>query len=343
MRITYLFGAGASAQALPTVTGIPQALENFINLIENDFEGSEEVFVSSLDIKRNKAKIQILTDLDWLKQASLNHSSIDTFAKKLYLTGKTRDLKRLKSTLDLYFTIEQLFKGIDFRYDLFYSTILRKKDNGDIELPTNVNCLTWNYDIQLELAATGFFQIQSPTEIEKKLNIVPFVNSRGIYQYDFAIVKLNGTASGRIRGDKFDRINIDISQFGQRLTKNDKKEILDNCMREYVRSIEFDNNIPSLMFAWEEEPLSAATREFAKSMVRLTEILVVIGYSFPNFNRDIDKMLFTSMPNLKKVIVQSASTKSVDAICQKIKALYPNSYTIESYVETDDFFIPFEF
>jgi len=343
MKITFLFGAGASANVLPTVNRMTEALENFSNLIESEFEASDDILVSSLGIKKNKAKKQVLADFEWLKQSSLNHSSIDTFAKKLYLTGNTRDLHTLKSALDLFFTVQQLLNGIDFRYDLFYSTILQRGEHNTIDLPNNVNCLTWNYDIQLELAATGFFNIQSPNEIERVLNIVPFVDNRGPYSDKFAIVKLNGTASGRIRGNKFDRLKLDLSLFGAKLSSDDRKEIIDSCIREYVRSKEFDNNIPSLMFAWENDPLSITTREFAKSMVRTTEILVVIGYSFPNFNREIDKILLTSMPNLNKIIIQSADQKSIDIISQRIKSLSPGDYQTESYVETNDFFIPFEF
>jgi len=343
MKITFLFGAGASANALPTVAQIPIELEKFTDLIKSDFDASEEILVSSLGIKRDKAKKKVLADFEWLKQASLNHASIDTFAKKLYLTGNESELKTLKSALDLFFTVRQLLNGIDYRYDLFYSTILRRDENSNIALPTNVNCLTWNYDIQLELAATGFFNIQSPREIERVLNIVPFVDNREPYNESFAIVKLNGTASGRIRGNKFDRLDLDLSLFGAKLSADDRKEILDKCIREYIRSKEFDNNIPSLMFAWEDDSLSSATREFAKAMVRTTDILVIIGYSFPNFNREIDKILLASMQNLSKIIIQSADQKGVDTISQRIKALSPGDYQIETYIETNDFFIPYEF
>ena len=39
-KVTYLFGAGASALALPTVVGIPNRLDNFGSFIETHLSGS---------------------------------------------------------------------------------------------------------------------------------------------------------------------------------------------------------------------------------------------------------------------------------------------------------------
>jgi hypothetical protein len=60
-----------------------------------------------------------------------------------------------------------------------------------------------------------------------------------------------------------------------------------------------------LELSWEHNRNSGYYKALKKS-IDSTEILVVIGYSFPFFNREIDRLLLKeSMPNLKKVYFQA--------------------------------------
>ena len=85
-NVTYLLGAGASAQKLPTVKTIPRRLETLVGKITTysnnillgaqklNHYSSHEEFKQSVDILWN--------DLSWLHNESSKHSTIDSYAKK---------------------------------------------------------------------------------------------------------------------------------------------------------------------------------------------------------------------------------------------------------------------
>ena len=58
-----------------------------------------------------------------------------------------------------------------------------------------------------------------------------------------------------------------------------------------------------------------------RNSVEKTDILIVIGYSFPFFNRKIDKFILDSMDNLKKIYVQDP--ENANDIIEKIESLPP--------------------
>lgn len=68
------------------------------------------------------------------------------------------------------------------------------------------------------------------------------------------------------------------------------------------RKISFDNTIK---YAWENQ--NSADLIDACNVMENTATLVIIGYSFPDFNKSIDQQLFMRMPNLKKIIIQDPS------------------------------------
>jgi D-ribose pyranose/furanose isomerase RbsD len=58
------------------------------------------------------------------------------------------------------------------------------------------------------------------------------------------------------------------------------------------------------MFSWENNIDHQQAIDSAISKLGNTEILVIIGYSFPFFNREIDLKIFNGLRNLKKVYYQ---------------------------------------
>ena len=75
--------------------------------------------------------------------------------------------------------------------------------------------------------------------------------------------------------------------------------------------------------------------------VKDTEQVVVIGYSFPFFNRETDRALFEMMPNLKKVYVQDINP---DAVTQSLSAVLPagNNLKVISVRDCSQFYLPAE-
>jgi hypothetical protein len=114
MKITYIFGAGASCGALPMVGQIPDRISEMINLLKGPLDLDIEKEWRFKENRSTYGKIleQLLTDLAWLKETSESHASIDTYAKKLTITQNWNDLKKLKSAFSAYFSLEQIIKPI---------------------------------------------------------------------------------------------------------------------------------------------------------------------------------------------------------------------------------------
>lgn len=97
----------------------------------------------------------------------------------------------------------------------------------------------------------------------------------------------------------------------------------------------------SIFFAWEEGEIPKTTRITAKECTNETRILTIIGYSFPTFNRVIDKEIIDNMTHLEKVYIQ-APEDSINSVAQRFKAIKPK-VNVELLTGTDEFFIPFEY
>ena len=327
-NITYLLGAGASALRLPTVAKLPEAIMEVRKLIieRGNLETAEQVIFTE--------------KLDWLHSECLDHASVDTFARKLYLTKQFEKLNNLKALLDFFFVIYQSSKNIDPRYEAFLAAILSSGVNSEIILPKKFNIISWNYDIQFELAANNFYNFEDVNQLERKLNIFP--NTINNYNYDidgFNVVKLNGTSGGLISKSQFKRKEfLDIFRY-------DESERLKQAINNYNSTLQSEEYNSSILFAWEKNKVTNNSRDVAINIFRDTQILVVIGYSFPTFNRDIDKQLLNSMGSqLTKIVIQSPQ-ETVNDVELRLKSLvnFPINSIIKKNTDKNEFFIPFEF
>lgn len=117
--VAYLLGAGASAECLPVVNGMADDMDMLIKQIDAFYPASNH----NLPNKRDKEFNRIYDVLKTLKSKCLDHFSIDTYAKKLYLTDIS-SFEKLKLDLSLYFTLKQTVTLADKRYDNFLSSVM---------------------------------------------------------------------------------------------------------------------------------------------------------------------------------------------------------------------------
>jgi hypothetical protein len=61
----------------------------------------------------------------------------------------------------------------------------------------------------------------------------------------------------------------------------------------------------------------------AKEILSETEILVIIGYSFPSFNWSVDQEIFRNIKKLEKVYYQ-APENEVDFLKTQMDAIHPD-------------------
>ena len=358
-NLTYLIGAGASCQALPLVKDIPERLKNFKNVCKR-YDLGDENNIQETD--RNK----FVKDLDWLIEECINHASIDTFAKKLYLAGQEEELLKLKIILNKFFVAEQLLKGVDKRYDAFFAALLNRGPSGALVFPKDIKVISWNYDRQIEFSIGQFdSDIRDDPDndkqtrlIERKIQIYPQHEKINIDTWDtdlnpneFCIFKLNGTFGGSlVKTDGFKNDPFNIIKFTKE--NNDpivEQEIKIKCLGNYSNTIDAINTKgheigklePAILFAWEERPLSEKVRSLAIRAIQNTEYLIIIGYSFPTFNRSIDKEILSSI-NPRKIYIQDIES-GVLGVEQRLSSILGPGATIEGITNVDEFYVPYEY
>ena len=80
---------------------------------------------------------------------------------------------------------------------------------------------------------------------------------------------------------------------------------IENCFQLWHAATTYRNFV-LFHFAWEDEAVSRI-KSVLESYNDAT-ILVIIGYSFPYFNKRIDAKILASMPNLRTIYIQVASS-----------------------------------
>ncbi len=389
-RVTYLIGAGASANALPVVNGLKNRLRIFFNYLTSELDKN-----SGNDFIRNNQ--HRLLSIENLISEIEKHYTIDTLAKKYFLRhGDNKNYKFLKSLMACYFYFEQIplkhkkilansiinwaskseiiqkyelekkefhyseeYKNlikeieepVDYRYDSFFAALLENID-GKLQLPSNINIVSWNYDNQFELAYKNYINEDNIEIITNKLQVYP---SQYNYTQDnnrSQIIKINGTAS-LINSEILNDIDLPTTY-------------LDDKILSQFRKLQYyfdNNNIPetNIKFAWEKDEHVNLVRNYAHDIVSKSDVIVVIGYSFPTFNREVDRDIFkkfnedcisTSLSlnkdmtgNVKKKIVKKIYIqdlqKNASKTKERLKAVGNNLFDVaEIYDDVDQFFIP---
>lgn len=309
-----------------------------------------------IDTVRESIKEQLGITLESLNR----EASIDTLARRYYLmkdaTSKLNDLKALMS---IFLIWEQYRFGVDKRYGLFWATIL-KGHTGNAKLPDHVKILSWNYDSQLEMSIREFFASASVADMKGKLQVLPYETSKKSGQeFDptrFFVLKINGSVDTSLNRDRtiIDTHEYRATQIGQFRVRNiqgiqaevanDLLFTMYNCMQGILTpELRKETISPLLTFAWEEESHIQTDLHRCLPSIKPAETLVIIGYSFPTFNRDMDRRILASMPKLKKLYVQTMPNSMGD-VTSRLNALLPSEHTIKivPIPNVDEFYVPYE-
>lgn len=305
-KIVYLFGAGASVGPLPLVSEMKNRIDEVIetiskgDLLLSDSERFENLAIGEFQSKR-KHQESLIEGLKELKLACDTHYSIDTYAKKLSIRQDIEGLKKLKVLLCFFFVVEQIIHPPNPRYDFFFASLIDSIDS----LPDNIKILTWNYDTQFEIAFAEFSQNYDIAENQRLLKVHKRNVEFGSFaKGGFGIYKLNGSTEfkGGLRSVSYN-YNLKVSPS---LTQG----LLEQMVKNYVAFTYIKDYSPIFSFAWEES-FSSVFMDTIIEEVRDAEVLVVIGYSFPYFNRSIDRLIIRNMRNLSKVYFQSPSANEL--------------------------------
>lgn len=271
-KTVYLIGAGASAGVLPTTASMPDHLFWMVNHIWSEYQHwrkenpDEKVIDESLGFSRDYAFRQLHGDLLWLHSECKRHASVDTLAKKAYLTKNNKLLARVKSALIGFLFLKQILNEADPRYDAFLASIL----NAELEIPSHIKVVSWNYDFQFEKAFSAYLNSNYLSESEIKLGVVPKfgVNRVGRIR---SIFKINGVTdvihpSGTIK------------LYGTLRPPEDMKYFYGDFANSYYSSAHNENYKMGLSFAWEDDQIIELAK---KEAFDPSNILVIIGLLIP--------------------------------------------------------------
>lgn len=300
--ITYLLGAGASAQCLPIVSKMTKEIKKTKKVLQASVSKYEHHF----DAKKTE---YIFNLLNYLEDVCKKNYSVDTFAKKCLISESEGVYNELKDCLSLYFTLQQKIKSVDSRYDNFWATVLTDK----YTLPSNVRVVSWNYDSQLELSYRDFTGLVSLSEASTQLNIHSHHTDPSLFDANkFSIFKLNGSAKFSI--DNFEGIKSDylIDDFRHAEFTPIYFEKLEKNYYEFITDISNKRKYKNeLSFAWEHD-MDGRFYKGIKESLKDTSVLVVIGYSFPIYNRKVDERILNEcMPKLEKVYLQAPDAEDL--------------------------------
>jgi hypothetical protein len=301
-RLTYYIGAGASFHSMPLQTDMYERLDLFLRCI-----------ATATKTYADKQEIQnILNSFRRIINEVQRSTSYDAYAKELYDNNSLDLLRSAKVLLSSFFLFEHFNKEdvaifdaernsaefslmqkvkrqMDKRYRTFWGHIF---NNRDRELPKSIRIISWNYDLQLEISHSIYTKLPLGDSINS-LKIHPICKSEVP-----SIIKLNGTAGYFYAHNEPVH---HISDFQYEDYNTNMKQLVDiiiaGCNKTYTQ--------PYLNFAWEKSEFQKASIERAKEIIRTTTDLIIVGYSFPRFNREIDRQILGAEDNIKSVYYQT--------------------------------------
>lgn len=289
----------------------------------------------------------ILWDIGYFGNKAIEFGTIDTYAKKLYFNeGNKRELQRLKLAVSVFFTLWESsdseikkrdgvsLKHIDNRYISLLASILEKSNTKNPSLKENIRFVTWNYDLQLERAFKVFCISDSDWEdVSENLSFRVKPNDNRALE----VCHLNGYNGFYYLPDESKE--IDFLEVSSSKEISEILEAIGFTTTENRRGgIKINDHIN---FAWENNRLSDNTRNQAIEIFGQTDILVIIGYSFPPFNKEIDRLLFEKLQNRKTKIYYQDPFASDDLLRILTKNLDTEIFPIRD--KKDHFHLPYEF
>ncbi len=355
-NVTYLIGAGASAgkrwrdmpggdpndnriyEGLPCVNEISNCLWDIYSLVErtsipNDLEWIDpQIGLATID-EWEEARKNLSQRLHRLHVFCDQNATIDTYAKKLVLKKRQDKFKELEQLLALFFIYLQLQNYPDTRYDTFLANILEP----NLHFPQNIRVISWNYDSQFEIAYSEYD--------EQGELLVGSKNAK--FDTDYEIIKINGTAT-------FDN-QTSIATLRKEIREKiwaikDEPNRSEQLQREQTWVLYFvylyqlymvgkkDNT--HLSFAFDSSEPSEKIMNSIDKIISQTDALVVIGYTFPFFNREIDRQILKNLNHHAKIYIQDKYPKSVRQSLEAVLTDVQRQVQIVEIERTEQFYLP---
>jgi hypothetical protein len=339
MKFTYLVGAGASANVFPVNARVSEPdTEHYRRTFFNELDEfrSNCLYAGAINEAKSEELQEIINNIAFFGTPDLcskfylesgqdprNRSLITLLSN--YFTYKQKDsnraLKVFGEEIRKELRVESRMKMVEARALRFLISVANEK-----KIPKNLKILSWNYDRQLEIAAA--FLARNPASASEKIegftcwpNVSESENLQADEDEPF-LHHLNGVAG---------------YYYTIKAMSNFQEDCYDFTERESLLSFAWDHDMNSNKQFFTIKRLRKAIK-----VATGTDILVIIGYSFPYFNRNVDRLIFEAMAEhpLKKIYFQDPYLNG-DFLRERFGV--DSRIPIKHVENADNYFIPSEF
>ena len=328
VSLVYYTGAGASNKPLPLVSKTPARMRKLAEELRTD-DYQERVGPT----QRGTLE-QLGERLECLAERADSCPSIDVLARLHHLRREQEELRTLKTTLSAFFMLEEGRQLADPRYGHFFAYMADRDARNAVAMPTDVRVISWNYDHQFEKSFAEFIpesQDGGRRATGRRLQVVPPLTPDECDPRAFSILKLNGAAGARASPSTDSRPTHNPDLYDQ---PSDPGRSLFLALR-FCENVAAEDPEPYLQFAWEDDRRRSGVLELIDGFGPV-ETVVVIGYSFPLFNRDLDRRILDTL-RPSDVFLQVAGDNNVR---DRIVGLGVDSEKITIVEDREQFFIP---
>lgn len=355
-KITYLLGAGASYSSIPIWSEQGASMDQVADSITLAVNNPSAIFRKQLieselyqgfTDDQESYLINLAEEIKLFAEKARINQTIDSYAFQLYKRKRFTQLDKLKKCLSIFLDIWQFYETtitvrkkedafppvkekVDMRYFKWLNMITESDENGYVRINEDVNILNWNYDLQIELGFANFYedlQLQCLDDINNKMC---FLNHNSKDIKPLSIHHLNGH-HGYFKYDK------KYYPTGRNLLNSTfYSYLIDLCdnLDQFKLKFEKVHDYRQIQFAWEKD-LPKEVLEIASN----TDILIVIGYSFPQYNRTIDRQLIDLIKENKALYIYYQDPV---ADVEDIKS-FINYESFQHSRRKDEFYIPDQF
>ncbi|MDI9325268.1 MAG: hypothetical protein QM526_00570 [Alphaproteobacteria bacterium] len=379
-NIVYLLGAGASIGALPIVDEIRNRFLLFFLYISaeyiytirtepnttinrsGEFLESTLILIDRLYFKRSFDTVQ---KIDFLKNGNVENPNYNLTSKifevLILFEQSETDSDILKDIINnLGLRDDFVFENTDGYWNLFNIRIKNLQDSLSIEYPTKKE--RWNRFFELTKKDRELFKYlcRIHTKGKKKLDLryenflADILNSKKMFPSNIDILNWNYDSQFKLTKEELKLDDVNLREIKINGEANDGKLFTEKIMYEIGK-----RERSSIRFTWEPDGLEEINTwiDTKNANIRYSD-LIVIGYSFPFSNKDVDQKIIdrivkncginndTDRTKYLNIHIQVPDPNEFEIIKQKIMNFLPSIELIKPNVkfhhqqDEKNFFIP---
>lgn len=342
-NIIYLFGAGASRNSVPIVNDFSKEM---VNLNEYYYK-----IRNSLNVDKFEPLDNMIDFIGQKGAESVKYGSIDNWAHILHRNGNYRAFEELKFSLSLFLAVWQQLNTkiseanyplrVDPRYVKLLPYITNTSSSFTWNLKPEIKLASWNYDNQIEFGLSMLHKDTPSLDDLKRSVKFSIENINGPDSY-FDLLHLNGYCGFHGRSGAPNKLFHEIPFFHE--DNLEPAAVFEDAARVFAAFRRGDIDIKNHIHYGFESRDSINGFDELKTAFGEASYVIVIGYTFPDFNLKYDKALFSELGLKRKahIIIQDPRPEIPMRKLKSYMSKNEQNYSISSYSHVSDFLLPNE-